>query len=211
MIHEPGENQIYVYNPANGLFEVQLVPTLRGLFDDRMRELASQAGGDYKHVPQLITMQNLNGVIEALKGFTLQADAFARAPDLPEFCVHAANTMLVLPYPGAPKWEQEGFSPAFRSRNQSPIPYDTKALCQDFETGILGHHKSDDRLLIQKIAGQCVLGRNIASKILILHGLSGSSKSTLVLIIQGLTGYANCYQLRTHLLLPPIRDIALRR
>jgi hypothetical protein len=41
---------------------------------------------------------------------------------------------------------------------------------------ILGHVEHDDRLLLQKYAGQRLLGRNLIQRILVLDGEGGASK-----------------------------------
>jgi phage/plasmid-associated DNA primase len=92
------------------------------------------------------------------------------------------------------------FSPEYRSRNKSPIPYDPEADCCEFKARILGHLSPDDQTLMQKISGQCLLGRNISQRILILEGVGGSSKGAFINILSGIVGRSNIYELRPGLL-----------
>src|SRR5262249_33785145 len=85
----------------------------------------------------------------------------------------------------------------FRSRNRSPIAYDPDAKCPEFLSKVLGHVDEDDRDLLQQYGGQCLLGRNITQKILILDGVGGASKGAFVLICAGIIGQRNCAALRT--------------
>jgi putative DNA primase/helicase len=65
---------------------------------------------------------------------------------------------------------------------------------------ILGHVCEDDRLLLQKYAGQCLLGRNLTQRFGILDGVGASSKGSFVLTISGVIGQKNVYELRTNML-----------
>ena len=65
---------------------------------------------------------------------------------------------------------------------------------------MLEHISPDDRELLQKYAGQCLLGRNIMQRFLILDGVGGASKGSFVLIIDEIIGQKNVYELRTRML-----------
>jgi len=91
----------------------------------------------------------------------------------------------------------EPFSSTHRCRNRSPINFDEKATCPEFETRILSHVSADDRLLLQKYAGQCLLGRNLVQRFVVLDGVGSASKSAFVLTIAGVVGLKNVYELRT--------------
>ncbi len=55
----------------------------------------------------------------------------------------------------------------------------------------------DDIALLQYLAGQCLLGRNLMQSILILVGPGGPRKGTISNVLQALIGDDNCYELRT--------------
>jgi putative DNA primase/helicase len=74
------------------------------------------------------------------------------------------------------------FSPSLISRNRSPINYKTGADCPLFKDKLLSHLPADDQLLLQKYSGQCLLGRNLSQRFVILNGVGGASKGAFVLI-----------------------------
>jgi phage/plasmid-associated DNA primase len=65
---------------------------------------------------------------------------------------------------------------------------------------ILGHLPEDDQLVLQKLGGQCLLGRNLCQRIGLLDGIEGSSKSAFLGILRGVVGPHACAELRTSLL-----------
>src|SRR5207302_6826772 len=92
----------------------------------------------------------------------------------------------------------EEFSPKFRSRNRSPIAYDPKAICPRFLNElVLPAVKEDDALLLQKMAGQCLLGFNLVQRLTLLDGLEKRGKTQYANIMQKLVGQDNATQLRT--------------
>jgi putative DNA primase/helicase len=80
---------------------------------------------------------------------------------------------------------------------RSKIP---KAKCPEFEEKMLSHLPEEDRPLLQKCCGQNLLGRNLIHRVFILDGVGRSSKSSLVLVMNGIVGAQNVYTLRTRLL-----------
>ena len=120
-------------------------------------------------------------------------DCFRRDPE--KKIVHCLDTMLV--YKNG-NWEKEPFSPYFYSRNQIPIKYDPKAKCDRFLNEVIMRNLDpDDADLLQRYAGQILLGTNYFQKILILRGLAGSGKSTIMNIFRSVIGESNCSELRT--------------
>ena len=55
----------------------------------------------------------------------------------------------------------------------------------------------DDIEIIQRYGGQCLLGYNPTQTFLTLTGTAGGGKGTLVNLIRGIIGAANCVELRT--------------
>jgi putative DNA primase/helicase len=95
---------------------------------------------------------------------------------------------------------KHSFSPKYRSRSRSEIPYDPNAECPEFKLSILPQFSPDDREAFQKYSGQCLLGRNATQTILILDGVGGAGKGAAVNIAKGVTGAQSAYELRTNLL-----------
>jgi putative DNA primase/helicase len=195
-IYEPAENQLYVYVPENGLFVPQSLEALRERIARRMYEVAARRSATvkkYAHIQRFVTMNALAGVVEALKGLTEQKDAFRRGPKSPIY-VHAADCMLVW---NEGEFHREKFSPEYRSRNQSPIPYDPKAQYSLFSEAFLTRLPAYDVAVFKKYFGQCLLGRNLTQTILLLDGVADSSKTTLARVISTVIGQDNCAELRT--------------
>jgi phage/plasmid-associated DNA primase len=194
-IYEPFENRIYVYQPLRGLFISQHPESLREAIVQRIYELAHQRPRpNYLAATRFVSMQIIGGVIEALKGLTYQPNAFRRTLSDPIF-LHTANTMLVY---NEHQFHERPFSPEFHSRNQSPIPYDKNASQSAFRQAFFDNKfPQEDVALIQKYAGQCLLGRNLSQTILLLDGVAESSKTTLALAIADTIGRENCSELRT--------------
>jgi phage/plasmid-associated DNA primase len=195
IIFEPDEQKFYDYDAFTGLF----VPKS----SDRIRtELAAQimegslnwADGGYCSMQQFRSDRHLSGIVGHLRGQVEERDFFNST-----HYVHLGNCTLKFK-PDGSSFTPESFSPEHRSRNRSPINYDPNATCPKFEKAILGHIPEEDRLLIQKYAGQCLLGRNLTQRFLILDGVGGASKGALVLILTEIVGPANIYELRTKLL-----------
>jgi putative DNA primase/helicase len=127
-----------------------------------------------------------------LRGLIEKRDFFNNC----ELLVHLSNCTLRF-NPDGRDFDVEPFSPLQRCRNRSPIKYDVTARCPEFETKLLGHISDDDKRILQKYAGQCLLGRNLIQRFLILDGIGSSSKSAFVLVLNGIVGPRNSYQLRT--------------
>jgi P4 family phage/plasmid primase-like protien len=134
---------------------------------------------------------HLQGILAHLRGELEQRAAFSPQGNI----MHLANCVLEKQSDGS--FACQPFSPKYRSRNRSPIPYDSEAECPNFTEMILGHLEEDDRRLVQQYCGQCLLGRNLTQRILLLDGVAEASKGALVLIAAGIVGRENIYELRT--------------
>ena len=90
------------------------------------------------------------------------------------------------------------FSPAFVSRNRSPIAFDENAKCERFLDELVRPAvHPEDVVLIQKYGGLCLLGINLIQRMLILDGESARGKTQLANVIQAIVGRENVTQLRT--------------
>ena len=54
---------------------------------------------------------------------------------------------------------------------------------------------------MQKYFGQCLLGKNLIQRLMILDGVGSSSKSSVARVVQGIVGRDSSYELRTQLLM----------
>jgi putative DNA primase/helicase len=191
LIYEPDEKAFYKYDRRRGLYVEVTEPAIRDMFTNRI-VLATKMRGDIpKGLEEFTSARILTGPIHHLRGV-----AEDRPFNNPEACfIHCQNCVLTLNGDGS--FEPKRFSPEFKSRNQSPIPYVPEAKCERFENEVLGWIRDEDKEIIQKMFGSMLLGYKITQKVLLLHGLGGTGKSTLALILQGIVGSQNISELRT--------------
>jgi P4 family phage/plasmid primase-like protien len=89
-------------------------------------------------------------------------------------------------------------SASYGFRNLAPIPWNAPTSeCPRFLKALNDALPPDDVSLIQRYAGQCLLGKNLSQTILLIRGTAGGGKSTLVNIIVRLIGEENTSELRT--------------
>jgi phage/plasmid-associated DNA primase len=191
IIYEPKEKKFYDYEPAMGIFVPKSAKAIRVELSALVREAAQKWDG-WAGLDRLHAERNLNPAISFLAGHVEETNFFNLADNL----VHLGNCTLRFNSEGG-GYTREEFSREHRSRNRSPINYDPDADCPEFKKSILGHLSKEDRLLLQKYAGQCLLGRNLTQRFVILDGIGSASKTTFVKIIAGVIGPENVYELRT--------------
>jgi P4 family phage/plasmid primase-like protien len=192
IVFDADETKFYRYESQSGLYVLVLKAKIKTEVSSRLFVAANEWDDEWTNLSRFRNADGISGVVEHLQGQVEQKDFFCVEG---KKLVHLANCVLAFDQAG--KFTVENFSPEHHSRNQSPIVYDPEATCPKFERDILGHLKEGDRILLQKYAGQCLLGRNITQRILIVDGVEGSSKSTFVLIIAGIVGAQNVHELRT--------------
>ncbi len=194
IIYEPHEREFYNYDSAIGIY----VPISPELIRSELSTTILQASRSWPRYSELEHCRNqnvLNGITGHLRG-QLETRDFCNST---LYLVHLGNCTLQFNLSGG--FTVENFSPDHHSRNRSPINYDPAADCAEFKDLMLGHLEESDRELLQKYAGQCLLGRNITQRFLILDGVGGASKGSFILVINGIIGPQNVYELRTNFLL----------
>jgi P4 family phage/plasmid primase-like protien len=190
ILFENRENEFYKYNSR--IYERLSAHLLfQQISNDILR--ASGIWPGYEPLAQLRNAKHISGVVAHFKGYAQKEEAFRGNAGL----IHVANGVLKLD--GA-KVELLPFSPDLISRNLIPIAYDPKAKCPRFKNELLGLLDQDDQQLLQKFLGLYLLGRNIIQKLLILHGIGETGKSTFSEVARKLIGPENCSELRTNLL-----------
>jgi phage/plasmid-associated DNA primase len=135
----------------------------------------------------------LNSIVAQLHGIVERRGAFAQR----ERRIHLANGIFRFENGG----ELLPFSPAFISRNRSPIVFNENARCERFLNELVypAVHP-EDAVLLQKYAGMCLLGNNPIQRMLILDGESARGKTQFANVVQGIIGRENVTQLRTKFL-----------
>jgi len=187
ILHEPHENYFYHYDETSGLWRPESKPRLEQLVCDTVH---AESKGDPEYLKHA-QLSFASAVVGHLKGMNERRNAFSGDP----VGIHVANGYLVI---GPDSVELHDFSPHYFSRNRSPIAFDPKARCPMFMEQVLKPAlDEEDIALLQYLAGQCLLGRNLMQTILILVGPGGASKGTICNILQALIGEENCYELRT--------------
>lgn len=195
IIYEPKEREFYQYGgPSVGIYVPISQDAIRAEVAETMLEAARNWPG-YDALEQFRNQRELAGVLTHLRGQVEERDFFEST----KYVVHLGNCTLRFNLDNS-EFTKEAFSSDHHSRNRSPIDYDPAATCPKFKTLMLDHITPDDRELLQKYAGQCLLGRNIMQRFLILDGVGGASKGSFVLTIDGIIGQKNVYELRTRML-----------
>ena len=191
MLHEPDERRFYLYDRGTGIFDEESADRIKQGISSRLLGVARDGSGDARLLESMRTDRTLNAVVSQLRGISEERGAFTNRPGV----VHLANGVLRL---GESGFELLSFSPEFRSRNRSPIAFDPKATCPRFLNELLAPAvHPEDITLLQKMAGQCLLGRNPVQRFLILDGKAGRGKSQYASVLQGIVGQQNVTELRT--------------
>jgi phage/plasmid-associated DNA primase len=194
LIYEPFDGEFWDYSQQTGIFLPKSADVARTELAETVMNCSRQWDG-WEGLGVFRNTKDLAGSLTALRGVTEERGFF----DNPGAHVHLSNCVLSFNTADG-SYKIGDFSPEYRSRNKSPIPYDPEADCLEYKKRILGHIPEDDQILMQKISGQCLLGRNISQRILILEGIGGASKGAFILILAGIVGRQNIYELRPNLL-----------
>lgn len=194
IIFEPGEREFYDYGAGSGTYLPKSSDRIRCELNALMFD-ASRNWNGWSALERFRTTKFIDSAIAHLRGHVEERDFFNQQ----SYFAHLGNCSLEFA-PDGSKFEVKPFSPDHHCRNRSPINFDPKATCPEFDQKMLGHIPGEDAILLQKYAGQCLLGRNLTQRFVILDGVGGSSKSSLVQVLNGIVGPQNVYTLRTKLL-----------
>jgi putative DNA primase/helicase len=185
VIYDPDMHEFFQYDNFTGAFENITTAAIKTTIAERLQD---------NDATMQRTDAKLGAIVNTLKGQAEQRGAFDEKPN----AIHLANCMIQISDGVIDKLP---FSPSFKSRNQSPIIFDSSAQCPRFLNElILPAVHADDVEIIQKMMGQALLGKNPSQRFLILDGTPGGGKTTLIEVIGGLIGEHNRHQLRTKFL-----------
>ena len=193
VLFEPDEKAFYRYDPSRGLFVPESQDAISVKLSARILEAARETG--IQPLERERNANRLRAIITHLRGIVEHRDAFSNRPP----AVHLANGMLVFHSTG--EFVFHDFSPEYFSRNASPVAWDQEASCPRFLDELI--HPAvhpEDEVLLQKLCGLYLLGRNLVQRFLILDGEAGRGKTQLANVIQGIIGRENCSELRTKFL-----------
>lgn len=188
ILQEPTLNQFYDYHPETGLWQPKTDARLMVELGAALRGMLNECGGGM--LLKRRTENLLGQILRLLKGIIERPEAFRRIQPI----IHVGNGVLHLDT--IPLTLNE-FSPSYYSRNRSEICFDAEADCPRLLGELLRPALSEEDIsLLQRYAGQCLLGRNLSQRILLVRGTPGGGKSTVVNIIEAVIGTHNVTQLR---------------
>lgn len=193
----PEEQRFFRYVDDNGLWTEQTPDSIRWDFSADIKKIADDEKEN--RLINMRTTQLLNALVAQLRGAVEKWRAFERQKsektNRARALVHLQNGMLDLDEKPP---VMRKFAPEFMSRNQLAVALEEAAECPRFLNDLLGKAvAADDIELMQKFAGQMLLGVNLTQMLLILTGTAGGGKSTFVNCIAEIIGRINVAQLRT--------------
>jgi putative DNA primase/helicase len=192
VLYEPTLNVFYDYEAETGLWKPKTEARLIVELGNALQEMLHEFDGFI--LLKKRTANLLAQILHFLRGIIEKPDVFQRTQHI----IHVGNGVLCLD--NHPPTFHE-FSHEYYSRNRSEICFNKEAECPKFLGKLLRPALSDDDItLLQRYAGQCLLGRNPSQRFLLLRGSPGGGKSTVVNILEAVIGTFNVTQLRVHLL-----------
>ena len=191
VIFDPAEGVFYQYDGKTGLFSVVSPDAVKQTVSENMLEFA-RSDDAFAGLEKLRTDRTLTAVVSQLRGIAERRGAFERRPQ----AIHFSNLMLHFL---RRDWHVPTyFNSRYCSRNQLPIPYDSEAECPRFLNELLGPALgTSDIGVLQKLGGQCLMGRNLVQRFLIMTGVAGGGKTQVANVIRSVVGNHNTAQLRT--------------
>jgi P4 family phage/plasmid primase-like protien len=198
ILYSPEEARFWRYHGDDtGLWVKQTEDSIRAELAADIKEVA-----DDNHKPAMMLLRTtalMGAITGMLRGQVEKWEAFKRATSpktqRPRALIHCKNAMLDLDE-SPPR--QAAFGEQYMSRQQLAVALREGAECPRFLGELLGPAVApDDIELMQKFAGQMLIGVNYAQKLLILTGTAGGGKTTFVNVIAAIIGEMNVGQLRT--------------
>ncbi|MHC1765240.1 MAG: phage/plasmid primase, P4 family [Verrucomicrobiia bacterium] len=187
VLFEPGENRLYAYEPARGLWIPQTEERTKDIL---ARDMKTYADTQDNESFVLLGNGKLSNIVDLVKGQVERRNAFKE-----KRAIHVANGMLHL---DRNPIELRDFSPKYYSRNQCPVQLVRGADCPRFKQGLVESLSDEgDRTLLQRWCGAVLLGRNQAQRFAVFYGPGGSGKSTIVAVVEMIIGVENVTELRT--------------
>jgi len=206
LVWEEEQKKFYEYQESTGLWLQVEEPSVLGsvhrfmLAESRSAELAK--GMPTMNLEEKVCLKTEQEIITRLKGAVAVKGVFDRKEGFAqgERYIHFTNGVKVIKE-GKLVDGLEPFDKRFYSTGRIPLNYDPDADCPRFRAWLrecLDPAEADadtDAILIY--IGMCLVGHNVFQKILLLHGQSGSGKSSLVLMVQALIGESNSAEFNT--------------
>ena len=188
ILFDPITNTFYAYDDATGLWKPKTESSLIKEIGLMLRNVLK------KHRAENLLRKRTENLVKQILGFLRGIVEKQNAFEGEKEFIHVGNGVL--------HFEDHfrtlrTFSPDYLSRNRSEIHFDPQATCPRFLNELLRQALSEDDIsLLQRYAGQCLLGRNLSQTILLLRGTPGGGKSTLLNVLETIIGIFNVMQLR---------------
>jgi putative DNA primase/helicase len=191
VLWEPSERGFYSYRTDAGIYEEASADAIKRRISDRLLKASRQM--NCFDLEKQRSDSRLNSIVAQLRGIVERRGAFVQR----ERRIHLANGVFSFDNGG----QLLALSPAFVSRNRSPIVFDENATCHRFLDELVypAVHR-EDVVLLQKYGGMCLLGNNPIQRMLILDGESARGKTQFANVVQAIIGRENVTQLRTKFL-----------
>jgi putative DNA primase/helicase len=192
LIYSREANEFYRYNTRTGLYYPFSKAALTEELCERIYFASNSHEEKWNPLGRLCNAENVSGIIKILSGITEIRNPF-QSPTPVIICPNQLvrfeeHTYEVVSEPFNPKW---------RKLYGTPFRYEPAAKCEKFCNPLLGHLEQDDRLVLQKYAGQCLIGRNLIQRFAILDGQGAASKTEFIRAVCGVVGPDGCAELRT--------------
>jgi len=193
VLFDPPASRFYQYEEKTGVWNPVRDEDMRNALASYLLRYARET--DQPVLSHKRDLRRLGEMVLILKGLLHRPDVLAGRP---RGVIHLANGMLHL---DCSPPELRAFSHKYFSRNQCPITFDAAATCPRFLNELVyAAINADDAKLLQRFGGMFLLGRNVFQVFLILTGIGGSGKGTIVRILLAIIGHCNVKHLRTTLL-----------
>ena len=187
------ESRFWSYSPSEGIYLETNEATLMAKLSDLLLQCARVCSAKFDTTALAFKFRdcgNLRGVMARARGLLAVGSDFFQS-DLTEF-IPCANGMLRLKDRKLLK-----FKPEYRRRNKLAVKYQRKATCPLFLECLMKPALEPSSLdLLQRAAGQFLMGVNMTQHIVLLTGTPGGGKGTFVRVINGIIGPTNVGTLR---------------
>jgi len=192
--------QFVRYSEKDGIWKRLVDQEVDGLISDYIGRLASECGLESLHFKKKSTV--IRSIKVLLEAGTVSS--FLRPASWKGVCQVAAANEVV----GVVEPTEEGltaqicplncFSPHFYLLGKSEVPYEEGAVCPRFLEDLLRPVLDpEDVVLLQKMYGLILLGRNDLQKILLLEGAGDLGKGVATRVLDSVLGRALVTELRT--------------
>ena len=184
----------YIYYEVAGAWRILRKSELLNVIHRHVMAWGEKTG--ILEIVKLCSRRFCGDVMSFMMPFPEYENIFDRAP---KYVINVKNGTLVIDSDGNVVMHEH--SPEFLCRNTINIDYDPTVDYTDFVKEMFGDHVSpEDIEVMQKYAGQCLLGWNVSQTILLISGEAGTGKSNIVRLLENVLGRGSYEGLRTSML-----------